>query len=144
MRLPHQLFFVALLVLPGVAAAQIYKCPGPGGTFQYTQTRSSAKCTELNQAPAPLNGGDNTHSVSRYLKQVDQEQADRSKQQAEAAKDAKARQQACITARNHAAVLNQTGRVFTADGNGGRSYLSDQQFDQQRQQANAEVDQYCN
>jgi len=143
MRLPHQLLCVACLALPGVAAAQIYKCTGPGGTIQYSQTRSSAKCAELNQAPPPPNGGD-TSSVNRYLKQVDQEQAERSKQQAEAAKDAKARQQACTAARQRAAMLSQVDRVATTDESGNRSYLSDQQFEQQRQQAGAAVDQLCN
>lgn len=132
----------ALLAVPGLAAAQIYKCTGPGGSVQYSQSRTSANCSEMSEAPPPHNGGD-TSAVNRYLDQIDQEQAARSKQQAEAAKDAQVRQQACTAARGRAAVLGQTERVFSTDGNGDRSYLSDQQVDQQRQQANAAVEQLC-
>ena len=132
-----------ILIVPGQAVADIYKCAGPGGTVQYSQSRTSANCTELNQAPAPPAAGDDSGSLKKYLNQVDEEQAARSKQQADAAKQAEAKQHACSIARSHAAMLSQTGRVFTTDENGNRSYLSDAQYEQQRQQANAAVEQLC-
>jgi len=141
---PFSLLLCAgLLAVPGLAGAQIYKCTGPNGVVQYSQSRSTGKCAEYNQAPAPRTGSD-SGAVNRYLQQVDQEHAARSQQQAEAAKDAEFRKQACSVARGHAAVLGQSGRAFTTDENGNRRYLDEQQFDQQRQQANAAVDQFCN
>jgi len=131
-----------LLAMPGLAMAQIYKCVGPGGSIQYSQSRSSANCTEMNEAPPAPNGGDQD-SVNRYLKQVDDEQAAKSKQQAEASKDADFRKQACAMARNRAAVLGQGGRVFSTDQKGDRVYLDNQQSEQQLQQANAAVEQFC-
>jgi hypothetical protein len=140
---PSLVVLAILAAMPGLAAAQIYKCTGPGGSVQYSQSRSSANCTEVNETPTTSTGGDNG-SVNRYLKQVDEEREAKDKQQVKAAKDDQLRQQACSNARSRAAMLSQTDRVFTTDENGNRSYLSDQQYDQQRQQANAAVDQLCN
>lgn len=143
MRPFAKLPFVLLIVISGMADADIYKCPGPNGTIQYSQIRISASCTELNQAPQPAHTGSDTSSVDRYLHQVDKAQVARDKQQAETDQDAQLRQQACSLARSRATLLNQPGRAFVTDQNGDRSYLSDPQYDQQRQQVNDAVEQFC-
>jgi Domain of unknown function (DUF4124) len=50
----------------------------------------------------------------------------------------------CTQARNHYASVTSTGRVFTVDDKGERSYLDDSQLDKTRAAAKQQMDTWCN
>ena len=134
---------LALLLLPGLAAAQIYKCKDKNGKVVYTQTRpAGADCSGTVTAP-PAPASDGTDPLKGFSEEVG-----KSREAEGQARDAAAQQQAqraarCDQWRRRLAALEAASRVFTVDEKGERRYRSEQENEAQREQARQGVAADC-
>jgi Domain of unknown function (DUF4124) len=134
---------VLLLLAPGLATAQVYKCTGKDGRATYSQTRPrDGDCQESRiSAPPPM--GADLDSLKAFGEQVDKSR------EAEAGVRARAEQQQaqkdarCSQWRRRLAALEQASRVFTVDEKGERHYRTDEQNDAMRDEARQGVAAEC-
>jgi hypothetical protein len=128
------------------AADEIYKSVDAQGHVVYSDRPNSAaaKKTEIAVQQADPNEAARL-AKERLLLQADDDQ--RKKQQAtesraKAQEDA-ARKDACKKARDRYNFLRDTGRLFTQDAEGNRSYYTDAQLEQMRADAQRTMNTAC-
>ena len=120
----HLLAAAALLLAPGLASAQVYKCMDKNGHPQFVQTKPhDGSCAESTSHAPPPSGG-NVDDLMKFSKEIDKErkQEARAQQKNEELEARRARR--CDYSRRQLAGLQQTGPVFTIDENGQRQYLN--------------------
>lgn len=134
---------LCLLLVPGAALAQVYKCKDKAGRVQYTQTKPrGADCEGMNAvAPKPI--GTDVNSLMQFSKEIDESRAAESKDQQKSERQQAAQEARCRSARSREAALEQVGRIFTVDEKGERHYQSDAQNEQTRQAARDAVAREC-
>ena len=140
----------ALTVLLAAAAAapaqEVYKSVDADGHVVYSDrsnTKSAPKTAVHVDKPDPA-------EVARLAKEQEMlkaEDAQRTKQQAAQDKTRAMqehnRQAACENARNKYFHLRDSGRIFTRDADGNRTYYSDEQIDAMRGQARQAMNAAC-
>lgn len=133
-----------LLLAPGLAFAQVYKCVDKDGRVTYVQTRpAGANCTggpAPAPAPPPAAGAD---PLKKFADEVDRSRADEAKARDQAAEQQAQRAQRCEQWRKRLAALEAASRVFTVDEQGERHYRSEQENEAQREQARQGVAAEC-
>jgi hypothetical protein len=137
---------VALLLLlaPGLASAQVYKCKDPKtGRVTYVQTKpKGADCGDAPPA-APAPASDGADPLKSFSEEVGKSRAAEAEQrqkseQAQAQKAAR-----CAQWRQRLSALEAASRVFTVDEQGERHYRSEQENEAQREQARQGVAAEC-
>lgn len=146
MRRYRAVVIVTLLLLPGLAPAQVYKCTGKDGRVTYSQTRPrDADCKESRITPTESTGA-NVDDLKKYSEKLDQSRQadtkDRQKAEREQAQQAQ-RQARCSAARSRVAFLDQASRLVTIDEKGERHYQDDAQKQQLKNEAQQAVAQNC-
>lgn len=133
-----------LLLLPGLASAQVYKCKDPRtGRVTYVQTKpKDAQCDgDVPTAPAPASDG--SDPLKKFGEEVGKSreaeaQARQRSEQAQAQRAAR-----CEQWRRRLAALEAASRVFTVDEKGERHYRTDAENEAQKEQARAGVAADC-
>lgn len=140
----HQIAVLAvILLLPGAAAAQVYKCTGKDGRVQYSQARPrGAECQE-NAVRAPPAIGSDVDGLMKYGEEIDKSRAAEAKDREQAQQEQAQRQAACAQARARAAALDQASRVFSVDEKGERHYRSAAERDAMEASARQMVAEFC-
>ena len=133
-----------LLLAPGLATAQVYKCIGKDGRVKYTQTKpKDAECSGEVRAPPPTSSPEGHDPYKGIGAQADQRQADDARAREAAAAEQAQKAQRCQQWRDRLAALERASHVFTTDEKGERHYNSAQQNDGLREEARAGVARDC-
>ena len=132
-----------LLLAPGLATAQVYKCIGKDGRVKYTQTKpKDADCSGEVRKPPPA-ASDGADPYKNIGAQADQRREADAKASEAAAQEQAQKAQRCAQWRERLAALERASHVFTTDENGERQYNSAQQNDGLREEARAGVARDC-
>ena len=135
---------VLLLLAPGLASAQVYKCKDPKtGRVTYVQTKpKGADCGDAPPA-APAPASDGTDPLKGFSEEVGKSRAAEAEQR-QKSEQAEARKAAlCAQWRQRLSALEAASRVFTVDEQGERHYRSDAENEQQKAEARAGVAAEC-
>lgn len=132
---------LCLLLAPALAGAQAYRWVDADGRVHYSQT-PPAQGQYGQVAPPPPSPGSSPHL--KALEAAGQDPSERVQEQQQAAKAERQQQQRCDQARRQNAWMQGSGRYYSADQNGDRSYMSPQQIEQRRAEAKAAVQEHCN
>jgi hypothetical protein len=132
-----------LLLVPGLASAQVYKCKDKDGRVKYTQTKpKDADCSGEVRTPPPASS-DGADPYKTIGAQADQRREADAKAGEAAAQEQAQKAQRCAQWRERLAALERASHVFTTDEKGERQYNSAQQNDGLREEARAGVARDC-
>lgn len=138
------ILLILLLLAPGLATAQVYKCVGPDGRVKYTQTKpKDAECSGEVRKPPPTSTEPGADPYKNIGAQADERQAADAKSREAAAQEQAQKAQRCAQWRERLAALERASHVFTTDEQGERQYNSAQQNDGLREEARQGVAQDC-
>jgi hypothetical protein len=145
MRAVLLLIAAALLSLPRSGDAQVYRCTH-NGQVEYLQTKPrEGQCDAIDTKPPPPAGATGTSpSLQDYSKKIDESRKDEAEQRhaADAQKDK--RRQACAAARGHQSLLDRFGsRQFHINEKGEQVYMTEAQYQQERQAAEQAIRTQC-
>jgi hypothetical protein len=151
MKCLSPLLFIGVVALaPQIQADTMYRTVDAQGQVTYSDRPLSSSSRRISVDVT----GPNASEAARLSKEqaaqsaADQQLIQQSQHDAEEAKKAAAhdaaQQQRCNAARGRYATYAAGGRLFKADADGNRVYLSDEEIDQQRILAKAAVDSACN
>ena len=137
---------VALLLLlaPGLATAQVYKCKDPKtGRVTYMQTKpKDATCDgDVRAAPAPASDG--ADPLKNFGEEVGKSREAEAQQRQKSEQAEAQRAALCSQWRQRLAALEAASKVFTVDEQGERHYRSDAENEQQRAEARQGVAASC-
>lgn len=137
---------VAALIVPALAAAQVYKWTDADGHVHYGQAPPKTGNFQQTQAAPPPGVAPNVQQIDAAQKQADKdagktkEDADKlAAEKAQKAKDCKAAQERLTYLDAHTA-----RRIGTKDAQGNVSRMTEDEFQKQRQQAQESVTKNCN
>jgi Domain of unknown function (DUF4124) len=150
---PHMIAALALSLLAiSVTHADVYRFVDSTGQVQYTDKPETLPAELLARLKSQRT--DNAavaDQVAADLKARDaaaktQEAASKAAAEKATADQMTAVDKAnrCTQARNHYAAVNTTGRVYTVDASGERSYMDDAQLEKTRATAKEQMDTWCN
>ncbi|MGQ0587226.1 MAG: DUF4124 domain-containing protein [Gammaproteobacteria bacterium] len=133
-----------LLLVPGLACAQVYKCRDKDGRTIYVQTKpAGADCSGSVSTPPPSSSSEGGDPLRGIAAQADERQAAESQAREQAAQQQAQREARCAQWRARLAALERASKVFTVDEKGERQYRSDAQNDAMRDEARAGVAADC-
>ncbi|MGH8442701.1 MAG: DUF4124 domain-containing protein [Nevskiaceae bacterium] len=132
-----------LLLVPGLATAQVYKCVDKEGRVKYVQTKPrDGNCSDsVPTAPAPASDG--ADPLKGFSEEVGKSRDADAKAREQAAQQQAQRAARCAQWRQRLAALERASKVFTVDEQGERHYRSDAENEQQREQARQGVATDC-
>lgn len=136
--------FLCLLLLPGLAAAEIYRWTDANGQVHFGQRPAAAGAQQIEVRPQvverdPLTR-DREERAKRFYDARREEQAQAS--QAAAERQGK-RAEECRGLRNKLASIPEGRSYYREDAGGQRSYYSDEQVDTARQQLQSRLADRC-
>jgi hypothetical protein len=137
-------FLLCLLVLPGLAAAEIYRWTDANGQVHFGQRPAVPGAQQIEVKPQVVEQDQLTRErqerTSRFFDARREEQAQAAvvaaEQQAKRAKE-------CRELRNRLTSIPEGRSYYRAEANGQRSYYSDEQVDTARQQLQSQVAGRC-
>ena len=163
----HLLWGLSLVMAlaPAVSQAEIYKWKDKNGVIRYSDIpppsnvphqslgKKANKAPEAVEAPAvpppegaplPDSGVQQTPEEVTPDAEVQRQEEEAARKQAEAAEaEQQRKQENCSTARANLANFEQGGRVYKMNEKGEREYLGDADLAEGKANAQAEVDKYC-
>ncbi len=131
---------LCLLLAPALAGAQAYRWVDADGRVHYSQT-PPAQGQYGQVAPPPPSPGASPHL--KALEAAGQNPGEQVRERQQAVTAERQQQQRCEQARRQSARMQGTGRFYSADQNGDRSYMSPQQIEQRRAEAKAAMQEHC-
>lgn len=137
----RRLALALLLLTPALAAAQAYRWVDEQGKVHYTQT-PPPKGDYGEVAPPPPSPGGSPH-LDALSKRAQDGGPDQAKDQWKAAAEERKRQKLCNQAKRQNARFEVTGRYYSTGPDGQREYLSPEQIDQKRAEAQAAMQKHC-
>lgn len=129
-----------LLLAPALAGAEAYRWVDADGRVHYSQT-PPVQGQYGRVAPPPPSPGASPHLEA--LQAPGKSPGEQAREQQQAAVADRQRERRCDQARRQNAQFQVTGRYYSADQNGERSYLSPEQIDQRRADARAAMQEHC-
>lgn len=148
------LLFTALCLLPAAAHAEIYKWKDKDGVVRYSDVPPASNVphqTLKGKSAVPAAAPDTATDVQPVTANPE-EAATKRQQEAEQQKiqqqakdaEAQARQQNCANAKTNMQKYKVGGRIMKLNDKGEREYLSDADIAQGLEQAQSEIQQFCN
>jgi hypothetical protein len=138
---------LAVLLIPAVAGAGIYKCIDANGEVQYTDTpcgESPAAIRKSTAPPAPAATHDERMlKTQRLLDAMEAERNEEKRNAVEAGAEMEKRKRNCGIAREHYRRLTSASHLYDLDDEGKRVILDDAQRAQAEARAKADVGQWC-
>ncbi len=137
-------YWLCLLVLPGLATAEIYRWTDANGQVHFGQRPAASGAEKVEVRPQVVERDQQTREreerTSRFFDARREEQAQASAQAAE--RQAK-RAAECQDLRRRLANIPEGYSYYRTDETGERNYYSDQQVDTARQQLQRQVTERC-
>ncbi len=136
---------VLLLLAPGLASAQVYKCKDPKtGREIYTQTMPrDYDCTSGKAPAAPAPASDGADPLKKFSEDVGKSREAETQARDQADKARAQKESLCAQWRQRLTALEGAGKVFTVDEQGERHYRSDAENEAQKQEARQGVATEC-
>jgi hypothetical protein len=135
---------LCLLLLPGLAAAEIYRWTDANGQVHFSQRPTAAGAEQVEVKPQVVERDQLTREreerANRFYDARREEQAQAS---ANAAEQQAKRAEECRELRNKLASIPEGRSYYRAEADGQRSYYSDEQVDTARQQLQSRVSERC-
>lgn len=139
-----RLWFCCLLLLPGLAAAEIYRWVDADGRVHFDQRPLAPSAEQVEVKPQVIERDQATRErqarSERFYDARRQEQAQAKTQSAERQAE---RQQECSELRHRLAQLPEGFRYYRTEANGERIYYSDEELDASRRQLRERVAARC-
>jgi hypothetical protein len=133
-----------LLLLPGLASAQVYKCKDPKtGRVTYVQTKPKDGDCSGNVPTAPAPASDGSDPLKGFSEEVGKSRAAEAQARDQADKARAQKESLCAQWRQRLTALEAASRVFTVDEQGERHYRSDAENEQQKAEARQGVAANC-
>jgi hypothetical protein len=141
---------IGLVIASPLALAQkIYKWVDKDGTVHYGSqppghNAQEVRIHQMPAAPAPepaQKSGDKP--PPSFMESYEKEQKDKAAAAAKAEQEKALRDKNCAIARKRLATLKIGGRIVEADANGERKFLSDEEIQSRQQEAQKDVDKWC-
>ncbi len=145
----YSALLLLLLAATAVSADQVYRWVDKNGNVHYSQTPPPASQVQVTKAninapPPDAAAAKDAQNLVQQMKQR-QQQEEMSKQQAQIEAQKQAQKQArCNDMMSQLQLLKQYGRVVHIDAKGNRTYLTDQQHQQEEQQLQNRINSECN
>lgn len=150
--LKSSLAVLASLLAVAAAQADVYRFVDKNGQVQYTdkpetlpaellaklKSQRTDNAAVADRVAADLKARDTAAKTAEATAKANSDKA----KAAEASATDKANR--CLQARNQYAAVTNTGRVYTVDAAGERSYMDDAQLEQTRAAAKTQMDTWCN
>ena len=137
-------YWLCLLVLPGLATAEIYRWTDANGQVHFGQRPAASGAERVEVRPQVVERDQQTREreerTSRFYDARREEQAQAS---AQAAERQSKRAAECQDLRRRLANIPEGYSYYRTDETGERSYYSDQQVDTARQQLQRQVTERC-
>lgn len=135
---------LCLLLLPGLAAAEIYRWTDANGQVHFSQRPAAAGAEKVEVKPQVVERDQLTREreerANRFYDARREEQAQAS---VNAAEQQAKRAEECRELRNKLASIPEGRSYYRAEADGQRSYYSDEQVDTARQQLQSRVSERC-
>lgn len=135
---------LCLLLLPGLAAAEIYRWTDANGQVHFSQRPAAAGAEKVEVKPQVVERDQLTREreerASRFYEARREEQAQAS---ANAAEQQAKRAEECRKLRSELASIPEGYSYYRTEADGERSYYSDEQVDTARQQLQNRVSERC-
>ena len=135
---------LCLLLLPGLAAAEIYRWTDANGQVHFGQRPAAAGAEKVEVKPQVVERDQLTREreerTNRFYDARREEQAQAS---AVAAENQAKRAEECRELRNKLASIPEGRSYYRKEADGQRSYYSDEQVDTARQQLQSRVSERC-
>lgn len=135
---------LCLLLLPGLAAAEIYRWTDANGQVHFGQRPAAVGAEKVEVKPQVVERDQLTREreerTNRFYDARREEQAQAS---AVAAENQAKRAEECRELRNKLASIPEGRSYYRKEANGERSYYSDEQVDTARQQLQSRVSERC-
>ena len=135
---------LCLLLLPGLAAAEIYRWTDANGQVHFSQRPTAAGAEQVEVKPQVVERDQLTREreerANRFYDARREEQAQAS---ANVAEQQAKRAEECRELRNKLASIPEGRSYYRAEADGQRSYYSDEQVDTARQQLQSRVSERC-
>ncbi len=139
-----RMWIACLLLLPGLAAADIYRWVDAGGRVHFDQRPANPRAERVEVKPQVLEADPLTRERlernERFYEARRQEQAEANSRAAERRSE---RQQECKELRRQLAQMPEGFRYYRSEADGQRSYYSDAQMDAARRQLRDRVSERC-
>jgi len=143
---------LAFAFLPTAFAGKVYKWVDESGNVQYGSQKPASGAQELKVQSKPSSSAQDTASESAEENQQarENEEAEKVKvsSEKEAAeiekKNAEIRKKNCSIAKRRAATIEQGGRLYEVDESGERTYWDDATRAAKMQEAQAQINEWCN
>jgi len=142
----------AAVFLPSAFAGKVYKWVDENGNVQYSaQKPPSGSAQEMKVKSKPSSSSESKPASAEDTQQAkENEEAEKVKvsSEKEAAevekKNAEIRKKNCSVAKRRAATIDQGGRLYEVDENGERHYWDDATRGAKMQEAQAQINEWCN
>lgn len=140
----RRLALALLILLPAQAGAQAYRWVDEKGRVHYTQTPPpKGEYGEVAPPPPSPGASENLDALSERARGGEQGQSPQQQAERKAAAEEQQREQRCQQAKRQNARFQVTGRYYGTSPDGQREYLSAEQIDQKRAEAQASMQKYC-
>jgi Holliday junction resolvase RusA-like endonuclease len=135
---------LCLLLLPGLAVAEIYRWTDANGQVHFGQRPNGQGAQQIEVKPQVVDRDQLTREREARTSQFyDARRQEQAQANASAKQTQAKRAQECQKFRQRLASIPEGRRYFRDEGNGKRSYYSDEQLDNARKQLQQEVAERC-
>ncbi|MDA7087274.1 DUF4124 domain-containing protein [Pseudomonas sp. SA3-5] len=135
---------LCLLLLPGLAAAEIYRWVDANGQVHFAQRPVTPGAEQVEVRPQVIERDEATRQrEERAARFYDARRAEQAQAAVASATRQTQRAQECSELRNRLVQLQEGRRYFSSEANGERTYYSDQQLDAARRQLRDRVSERC-
>jgi len=135
---------LSALLLPALASAEIYRWTDAQGLVHFGERPGASNAQTVEVKPQVVERDEVTRQHEQRTEQFYQA---RREEQAKAAAQASAAQaervRECSELRHELAQIQQSGRFYTSDGQGNRTYISDQDMDSARSRLSTRIAERC-
>lgn len=136
---------LCLLLLPGLAVAEIYRWVDADGQVHYDQRPAVLGAEQVEVKPQVVERDAATiERQERTTRFYDARREEQAQASATAAERQAQRAKECNELRRQLAAIPEGGRYYQSDANGERSYYSDEQLDAARRQLRDRMSERCN
>lgn len=136
---------LCLLLLPGLAVAEIYRWVDANGQVHYDQRPAAPGAQQVEVKPQVVERDEATiERQERTTRFYDARREEQAKATAAAAERQAQRAKECNELRRQLAAIPEGSRYYQSDAEGERSYYSDEQLDTARRLLRERVSERCN
>lgn len=136
---------VALLFVPLLASAEIYKCVGGDGHVRFTEVPpQTGDCEPMAPGSGSVGPNDNAQSMRRFVDEADRARAEQRVQKAKTKQAQELKDERCRSARRRVMFLEQAGpTMYRMNDDGERELIGTDQRQQELDDARAQVSAHC-